>query len=200
MRRFVKPALITVICLLGAVFLVFSTLRTVDRIGRMTYYDLHYSDIAKIICGRYKWSFETGDCDWVDLYEVTDTTDRTKIFTFLNSLRLGLEAKNPEKFMGGFSSPYFRLELIDGSEIIFHVGSGGLLRSGDSRSYICYISINGKSYNCYDYGLILWFSEFCQDIDSRYEETAATQQNECYKKTAPTLFPGRRFRPLFVWF
>lgn len=170
MRRFVKPAIITVICLLGAVFLVFSTLRTVDRVGRMTYYDLHYSDIARITCGEYRWSSESSESCWYDLYEVTDVSDRSKICTFLTNLRLGLEAKNPEKFMGCNEIPYFRLELIDGSEIIFHVGTGGQLRSGDQRSYICYISINGKLYNCYDYGFILWFYEFCNDLDARHTE------------------------------
>ncbi len=64
MRKFVKPIIISVICILGALFLTRSTLRVFDRIGWMPFYDVHYSDIYKITqIGKMNFSGE---------YEVTE--------------------------------------------------------------------------------------------------------------------------------
>lgn len=161
MRKLLKPIFISVICLFGAAFLVCSTLRVYDRIGRMPFYDLKYTDVAKIT---------RIDNTRSDEYEVTDSKDRSRVWLFLNSLHVGLEAKNPESFFGGSENPDYKVELINGGEINFHIGANGELRSGDPRSFIQYILIDGKLYNSYDYGLILWFSEFDRDLAARHEQ------------------------------
>lgn len=165
MRKLLKPIFISAICLLGAAFLVCSTLRVYDRIGRMPFYDLKYTDIAKITrIDKYR----------SEEYELTDSKDRSRVWLFLYSLHIGLEAKNPESFFGGLENPYFKVELINGSEINFHISANGDLRSGDHRSFIQYILIDGKLYNSYDYGLILWFSEFDRDLTARHEQSTQT--------------------------
>ena len=162
MRKFVKPIIISVICILGALFLTRSTLRVFDRIGWMPFYDVHYSDIYKITqIGKMNFSGE---------YEVTEESDRIQVSNFLSHLRLGLENKNPEQFFGGCDNSMFRVELIDGRTITFSVGSGGELRSGDPRSLVLYVAVNDKLYNCYDWGLINMFEKFDHDLTSRHND------------------------------
>lgn len=167
MRKLLKPILISVICLFGAAFLVCSTLRVYDRIGRMPFYDLKYSDVAKIT--------QIGGLNFSGEYEITEESDRLEVYTFLSRLRVGLENKNPEQFFGGCDNSRFRVELIDGSEITFGIGSGGELRSGDKRSTVNYITINGKCYNCYDWGLIHMFERFDYAFTARHEQSTQTE-------------------------